>query len=85
MSAHRAPAHAGAHAHPARPRFRAQFSNGVVATLRSSGTEPKLKWYAEASGSDDATARAEVRRTVQLILDDMLRPELHGLTRPAIA
>lgn len=61
-----------------------KFSNGAVATLRTSGTEPKLKWYSELAGPDPAAARAELDRTVQLIVDEMLRPEVHGLKRPAI-
>ena len=52
------------------------FSNGVVATLRSSGTEPKLKWYAEGP------SEAAVDATVDVILDEMLQPEKNGLARP---
>lgn len=29
-----------------------EFANGVVATLRTSGTEPKIKYYAELETSD---------------------------------
>ena len=63
-----------------------KLSNGVVLTLRGSGTEPKLKWYAEAEGARDSDAealRAELQRTVQLVVDEMLQPERHGLKRPA--
>ena len=63
-----------------------KLSNGVVLTLRSSGTEPKLKWYAEAEGRvSEAELRAELRRTVRMVVDDMLQPERHGLQRPAAA
>ena len=37
------------------------FANGCVLTLRTSGTEPKIKWYSEMPGSDPA----EVLRTLQ--------------------
>ena len=60
-----------------------RFNNGVTATLRASGTEPKLKWYAEASGPDASAVRQELERTVRLIVDEMLQPEVHGLARPA--
>lgn len=60
-----------------------RFSNGAVATLRTSGTEPKLKWYSELRGTDPVAAKRELARTVGLILDEMLRPEVHGLKRPA--
>ena len=30
-----------------------QFSNGIVATLRSSGTEPKIKYYVEYCASKE--------------------------------
>ena len=63
-----------------------KLSNGVVLTLRSSGTEPKLKWYAEiegAPGKGEAELRAELQRTVQLVVDDILQPERWSLKRPA--
>lgn len=31
------------------------FSNGVVLTLRTSGTEPKIKYYAEMCAKPDET------------------------------
>jgi phosphoglucomutase/phosphopentomutase len=52
------------------------FANGVTATLRSSGTEPKLKWYAEGPSEEAVDA------TVECIMDEMLQPEAHGLKRP---
>lgn len=60
------------------------FSNGVIATLRTSGTEPKLKFYAEGSGFDREWVKAELRRTVSLMIDDMLQPEKHSLKRPIV-
>jgi len=52
------------------------FSNGVTATLRSSGTEPKLKWYTEGPSAD------AVDTTVACILDEMIQPEKWGIKRP---
>lgn len=46
------------------------FENGCVATLRMSGTEPKLKWYAEMSGEDPVAAKAE--------LDDLVETGIKG-------
>ena len=54
------------------------FTCGVTATLRSSGTEPKLKWYAEGP-----SARA-VDAAVQVVMAEMLRPKRHGLARPVM-
>lgn len=51
------------------------LSNGVVATLRGSGTEPKLKWYAEG------TTQADVDAVVISILDEIIQPEVHGIAR----
>jgi phosphomannomutase len=56
----------------------------VVATLRTSGTEPKLKYYCELGGGDASkpeAVRAELARTVEAIISEMLQPELHGLKR----
>lgn len=61
-----------------------KFSNGVVATLRTSGTEPKLKYYCEikgAVGQKEEDVRAELERTVELIMAEMLQPEKYGLKR----
>ena len=60
------------------------FANGVVATLRASGTEPKLKYYAEGQGADEPAVRAQVARTVRIIWEDMIRPAEHGLAMPAL-
>jgi phosphomannomutase len=59
-----------------------KFDNGVVATLRSSGTEPKLKWYVEGRGADAEGARREVARAVRVVVEEMIQPEAHGLRRP---
>lgn len=66
------------------------FANGVELTLRSSGTEPKLKYYAEAvvssgagGGGDEGAARAAavlLEETLAVALREMVQPEAHGLS-----
>jgi phosphomannomutase len=46
---------------PGSPMITFTFANGCVATLRGSGTEPKLKYYVEAIGADRAAAEAQLR------------------------
>ncbi|KAF1793757.1 Alpha-D-phosphohexomutase, conserved site [Phytophthora cactorum] len=46
------------------------FANGCVATLRTSGTEPKLKYYVELAGR------------VEQIVELMLQPKENGLELP---
>jgi len=61
-----------------------RFKNGVVSTLRGSGTEPKLKYYVE--GSDDKSfdgARALVASVLQAIIKEFLQPEKNGLVAPS--
>ena len=56
------------------------FANGCVLTLRTSGTEPKLKYYAELSDSDgEDRARATLNKMVDVIVRHMLQPEDNGL------
>ena len=42
-----------------------EFDNGCVVTLRVSGTEPKVKYYAEMSGSDPEAVRMELQDLVE--------------------
>lgn len=58
--------------------------NSCVITLRTSGTEPKLKWYAELRGEDRDEARAEMSRVMEDLFDHVLTPEEFGLERPAV-
>jgi phosphomannomutase len=63
------------------------FSNGVSVTLRTSGTEPKIKYYTEIAGDPHAEPVSEAPLLASLILfvdklvDEMLQPSLHGLIR----
>eukprot|EP01098_Paradermamoeba_levis_P003061 TRINITY_DN1431_c0_g1_i1.p1 TRINITY_DN1431_c0_g1~~TRINITY_DN1431_c0_g1_i1.p1 ORF type:complete len:358 (-),score=115.55 TRINITY_DN1431_c0_g1_i1:118-1191(-) len=60
------------------------FENGCVATLRGSGTEPKLKYYVEMNG--DHGNQDKVRETlldvVKHIIIEFLQPEQNGLEPP---
>jgi phosphomannomutase len=57
-----------------------------VVTLRGSGTEPKLKYYAELPStgfsSRDETIQT-LRSIVQSIIDEYLQPQENGLVPPS--
>ncbi|CAI5701363.1 unnamed protein product [Peronospora effusa] len=58
------------------------FANGCVATLRTSGTEPKLKYYVELAGCVGQTREEvtlELRKQVEQIVELMLQPKENGL------
>ncbi|XP_006627963.3 glucose 1,6-bisphosphate synthase isoform X1 [Lepisosteus oculatus] len=61
------------------------FQNGSVATLRTSGTEPKIKYYAElcaAPGKSDLSSmREELRKLTAALVEDFLEPDRNNLTR----
>ncbi|XP_031734758.1 glucose 1,6-bisphosphate synthase isoform X3 [Anarrhichthys ocellatus] len=64
------------------------LQNGVVATLRTSGTEPKIKCYTEycaAPGTSEASClEAELRRITAALLDEFLEPERNNLNRRCV-
>jgi phosphoglucomutase len=55
------------------------FANGAVATLRGSGTEPKLKFYIEMSHADEATARTVLDDLASQLCEQLLQPSANGL------
>jgi phosphomannomutase len=58
------------------------FENGCVLTLRTSGTEPKLKYYSEMRGRpgvDKAEVAAQLRDMMAAVLPEMLEPDKNGL------
>jgi phosphomannomutase len=55
------------------------FANGAVATLRGSGTEPKLKFYIEMSHADAATSRRILDDLGQQLCEQLLEPAANGL------
>ncbi|CAJ1066375.1 glucose 1%2C6-bisphosphate synthase isoform X1 [Xyrichtys novacula] len=64
------------------------LQNGVVATLRTSGTEPKIKYYTEycaAPGvSEVSQLEEELRKITTALLDDFLEPERNNLIRRSV-
>ncbi|KAJ8798283.1 hypothetical protein J1605_001408 [Eschrichtius robustus] len=70
------------------------FQNGCVATLRTSGTEPKIKYYAEMcaspdqrtsklltfSLSDTALLEEELKKLIEALIENFLEPSKNGLT-----
>lgn len=60
------------------------FENGCIATLRGSGTEPKLKYYIEHKGKYDDKAKVdrELDEIVNAIIKECLQPEKFGLVPP---
>jgi len=59
------------------------FENGVVSTLRTSGTEPKLKYYAEYCGKPEQKdwdkIEQELDEIVTTLKQDFIQVEKHGL------
>ena len=48
------------------------FTNGAVMTFRTSGTEPKLKYYIEATAATRDAAQTKVKSIADLALTEML-------------
>eukprot|EP00922_Rhytidocystis_sp_ex-Travisia-forbesii_P053142 GHVS01078816.1.p1 GENE.GHVS01078816.1~~GHVS01078816.1.p1 ORF type:complete len:753 (+),score=139.45 GHVS01078816.1:201-2459(+) len=59
------------------------FGNGAVLTLRGSGTEPKIKWYAEMSGDDPTKTKQMLQKMVDAVITHILQPEKYPITPPA--
>ncbi|KAG8014812.1 Phosphoglucomutase-2, partial [Nibea albiflora] len=59
------------------------FSNGGVATMRTSGTEPKIKYYTELcaapGNSDVAQLKKELDDLVDAIVENFFEPEKNKL------
>lgn len=60
------------------------FVNGAVITLRTSGTEPKIKYYAEMCAKpgqrDWSASRSTLRDMVNSIVEELLEPTKNNLT-----
>lgn len=59
------------------------FENGCIATLRGSGTEPKLKYYVEMSGNDRVAVGQVLDKLVPALIEECLRPAVNGLEWPS--
>ncbi|XP_015586696.1 glucose 1,6-bisphosphate synthase [Cephus cinctus] len=59
------------------------FKNGLVTTLRTSGTEPKIKYYSELCASPEQQNLNELKgilsEMVSAIVTEFLQPEVNGL------
>lgn len=61
------------------------FHNGCVLTLRTSGTEPKLKYYSEMNGAPGVPkekVEEELTQMLNKVLPAMLEPHKNGLIAP---
>ena len=58
-----------------------RLASGAVVTLRGSGTEPKIKWYAEMVAPVKKDAEAKLAALVDAVVEEMLQPEKNGLER----
>ncbi|EGG18327.1 phosphoglucomutase [Cavenderia fasciculata] len=58
------------------------FKNGAIATLRGSGTEPKLKYYVEMIGDNKQEVESTLQQVVQQVIDNFLQPVVNQLTPP---
>jgi phosphoglucomutase len=56
-----------------------KLENGVVFTLRTSGTEPKVKYYSEIKGADKEKAQKDLDATIESMIRELLDPEKNGL------
>ncbi|KAH9577606.1 Alpha-D-phosphohexomutase [Trypanosoma melophagium] len=62
------------------PMLTFYFDNGVTMTLRGSGTEPKLKWYAELI-TDDSSREKELSVFVDNVVGELVRPTHYNFQR----
>ncbi|ESL08628.1 phosphomannomutase-like protein [Trypanosoma rangeli SC58] len=53
------------------------FDNGVTMTIRGSGTEPKLKWYAELI-TEDSSRKEELAVFVDRVVEELVRPSYYN-------
>ncbi|XP_053163607.1 glucose 1,6-bisphosphate synthase [Hemicordylus capensis] len=59
------------------------FQNGCIATLRTSGTEPKIKYYAEMCAppkqSDITFLEEDLQKLIEALVENFLEPSKNGL------
>jgi phosphomannomutase len=56
-----------------------KLDNGCVFTIRTSGTEPKIKYYSELPGSSAEQARQDLKVVVNAIGNELMEAEKNGL------
>ncbi|KAJ3519479.1 hypothetical protein NMY22_g13179 [Coprinellus aureogranulatus] len=54
----------------------------LMLTIRTSGTEPKIKYYLEGSGPDGEKVVALLDRVVEELGKDWMEADRHGLLKP---
>lgn len=57
----------------------------MLVTLRTSGTEPKIKYYTELAGAPGvsrSTVQQALTSFVSRLVQDMLQPDANGLSAP---
>ncbi|RXW24163.1 hypothetical protein EST38_g1705 [Candolleomyces aberdarensis] len=54
----------------------------LILTIRTSGTEPKIKYYLEGSGSDEAKVEGILARVVEELGSVWMEADKHGLLKP---
>lgn len=59
-----------------------EFTNGCSITLRTSGTEPKIKYYTELPGKYGDDVESVLKQFVDKAVYEMLQPDINGLIRP---
>lgn len=60
------------------------FTDGAVMTLRTSGTEPKIKYYSELIGPNKEEMAKELEELVETIVEYFLEPEKNELEPPVV-
>lgn len=59
------------------------FANGTVLTLRTSGTEPKIKYYSEMCATPEKTnwavLQAELAELVEAVVQELMQPQENAL------
>jgi len=55
---------------------------GIVLTIRTSGTEPKIKYYLEGSGKDRSEVKELLLNVVSSLRDEWMEARANGLLEP---
>ncbi|OAD08840.1 hypothetical protein MUCCIDRAFT_176147 [Mucor lusitanicus CBS 277.49] len=58
-----------------------RLDNHTVFTIRTSGTEPKIKYYSELRGASEEQARIDLHQVVEAIGDELMEYQKNGLAK----